>query len=205
MRGRRLGWGRELRWRLIAAALGAAALSGCSLPTPLTRPAAAPVATRSAPPTRSRSTPAAAATATANASEIPTPPGPLEHGVGAFSPQIALERFGTLYINWNARDVAAQLRTLARMSVGEARSALALQASETAADPELAQAGIANHGHVEAVAGLGGDAYVVITRESTTATNSSAYAGLAPSWHVALATVVRRGGGWVISGWRPQS
>ncbi len=65
------------------------------------------------------------------------------------------------------RDLAA----LARASVGQARSAMALEAAQVASDPELAQNGIANSGRVEAVAPLAGAAgrWVVVTREQTTA------------------------------------
>ena len=60
-------------------------------------------------------------------------------------------------------------------------------------DYELQRGGIANSGTVEAVAPLPGrrDQYVVVTRERTTATDTTAYQGLRPAWHVALATVVR--------------
>jgi hypothetical protein len=47
---------------------------------------------------------------------------------------------------------------------------------------------------------------VVVTREQTTATNTTAYEGLRPAWHVALATAVRMGDGtWVLSRWQPES
>jgi hypothetical protein len=78
-------------------------------------------------------------------------------------------------------------------------------------DASLHQARIANHGTVEAVARLRGsrDCFVVVTREQTTSSESSAYQGLAPAWHLTLATVAaepdagaRR---WVVSGWQPES
>ena len=47
--------------------------------------------------------------------------------------------------------------------------------------------------------------YLVVTRELTTASNTTAYDGLRPAWHVALATVARIGGAWVVSDWKPQS
>jgi hypothetical protein len=47
---------------------------------------------------------------------------------------------------------------------------------------------------------------VVVTLESTTATNTTAYEGLRPSWHVALATVTeQRPGQWVLSAWQPEN
>ncbi|HET9719495.1 MAG TPA: hypothetical protein VFP55_05415, partial [Solirubrobacteraceae bacterium] len=105
-------------------------------------------------------------------------------------------------------DVAARLRRLAADCVGQARTALALQARQTGADPELARLGIANHGRVAAVARrAGGPAaqWVVVTEETSSAVHSSAYVGLGPQWHVALAGVVRRRDGWVISAWQPES
>ena len=61
---------------------------------------------------------------------------------------------------------------------------------------------------VEAVAPLDGrpGAFVVVTRESTTAANTDAYAGLRPAWHVTVATVAEVARGrWVLSGWQPES
>jgi hypothetical protein len=139
--------------------------------------------------------------------EVPTPPGPDERARVTRSAVTAVRDFALGYVNWDAADVKLRLRALAADSVGQARSAMQLAASQTGSDPELAQAGIANSGAVEAVAALagGGDRYVVVTLESTTATDSSAYQGLAPAWHLTVATVARRGGGWVLSGWQPES
>ena len=86
--------------------------------------------------------------------------------------------------------------------------ALELLAAQTAGDYELRRGGIANSGSVEAVAPLFGhrDQYVVVTRELTTATNTTLYQGLAPAWHLALATVVQLPGDrWVLAGWQPES
>ena len=85
------------------------------------------------------------------------------------------------------------MRALAARSVGQARAAMTLAAAQTAGDYELREGGIANSGAVEAVAPLSGHAgeYVVVTRESTSASNTTAYQGLRPAWHLALATVER--------------
>ena len=119
----------------------------------------------------------------------------------------AVRTFASAYINWTADTVAADMRALAARSVGQARSELELAAAQTASDYELRRGGIANSGTVEAVVQVPGrhDQYLVVTRESTTATNTTAYDGLRPAWHVALATVTRVGGGWAVSGWAPQS
>jgi hypothetical protein len=123
-------------------------------------------------------------------------------------PSAAVRAFATAYINWTATTVTAQLRALAALSVGQARAAMSLAASETAHDYELHRGGVANAGTVEVVAPLTGgqNQYAVVTRELTTATADDAYRGLRPAWHVTLATVVRVGaGGWAISGWQPEN
>lgn len=100
------------------------------------------------------------------------------------------------------------MRALAQRSVGQARTAIELAAGETAGDYELQRGGIANTGQVEAIAPLRGhpDQYVVITRELTTATATNAYQGLAPAWHVTVATVREEApDAWVISGWQPEN
>jgi hypothetical protein len=127
---------------------------------------------------------------------------------GAPAPEQAVRRFADAYINWTADSVERDMRALAAASIGQARSALQLASAQTAGDYELKRGGIANGGTVEAVAPLPAshNRYVVVTRESTTATDNAAYQGLRPAWHVAIATVTRLpGGGWVLSGWLPQS
>jgi len=148
--------------------------------------------------------------------ELPTPAAP-EHAPGSDTPVQAIRRFAERYVNWDAADVTARMRALATASVGQARSEMALTAAQVHADRTLSQAGIANRGTVEAVARLPRrrNRYVVVTRERTTATYSTAYQGLAPAWHVTLVTVVRGGaarpgggiglGRWVVSVWQPQS
>lgn len=136
-------------------------------------------------------------------------PAPRQSVIGGWrSPVQAVEVFAATYINWTASTVSARLQALAEVSVDQARSAMSLAASETAKDYELRRSAVANSGTVEAIAplGSGGDRYVVVTREETTAANSSAYRGLAPAWHVILATVTRvMGGLWVLSDWQPEN
>lgn len=119
----------------------------------------------------------------------------------------AVQVFTTTYINWTAATVAARLRALAEVSVGQARSAMSMAAAQTAGDYELRRGGIANSGVVEAIAPMRGqpDEYAVVTRELTTATATDAYRGLRPTWHVSLATVTQvQGGLWVLAGWQPE-
>lgn len=141
--------------------------------------------------------------------EYPSP-APAPERVAGRSPTaiVAISSFAGAYINWTAQTVAADMRSLAAQSVGQARSALELTAAQTAGDYELQRGGIANSGSVEAVAPLFGhrDQYVVVTRERTTATDTTLYQGLRPAWHLALATVVQMSGDrWVLSGWQPES
>jgi hypothetical protein len=140
--------------------------------------------------------------------ELPTPAG-RQHVMGGWrSPTDAVYVFATQYINWNSRDVSARLRALASVSVGQARSAVSAAASETASDDELKQGQVANSGVVEAIAPVIGHRYeyAVATREQTTGSRTHAYQGLAPEWHLAVATVTRVGGGlWVLSGWQPEN
>jgi hypothetical protein len=185
--------------RPACAVLAAVGLGGCA---PLG--GGGPIATTTA------STPSIAARADTT-HEVPTPPPPAETappGSAAPTAPAAVRAFATPYINWSARTVKRDLLALAARSVGQARSSMVLAAAQTAGDYELHQGGIGNRGMVEAVSPLPGhaDQYVVVTRETTTASNTNAYAGLRPAWHVTVATVRKTAGaGWVVSGWQPQS
>jgi hypothetical protein len=199
-------------WLAAAAVIVATGLGGCGFGATLRTAASPPGATVPTSVTQTRSvvstgTDQSSGVPRVRTNELPTTPGPEERAQPAASAQLALRRFASLYINWNAADVRARLDELAADSVGQARTAMQLQAAQTAADSELREAGIANHGKVEAVTPLTGSGarYVVITLETTSATDSSAYQGLAAAWHLTVATVARRGGGWVISGWQPES
>jgi len=180
--------------RVLVAGLACLALGGCS---PL----------GGAPATSSTSSSELAQAQAAHEYPAP-PPRPQTAAAPSASAAAAVRAFAAGYINWNADTVASQMRQLAAGSVGQARSAMQLAAAQTANDYELQRGGIANHGTVEAVAPLrgSGDRYVVVTRETTTAALSSAYQGLRPAWHVAVATVSALGPGrWVVSGWQPES
>ena len=85
---------------------------------------------------------------------------------------------------------------------------MALAAVQTAQDYELARAGVGNQGSVEAIGPVAGHPgqYAVVTLERTTATDSTAYAGLGAAWHVAIATVTQVAPGrWALSGWQPEN
>jgi hypothetical protein len=141
--------------------------------------------------------------------EYPSPPPARQTAASsAPTPQAAIRSFASVYINWQADTVAAQMRSLAAEAVGQARSAMQLAAAQTARDYELQRGGVANSGTVEAIAPLAGhrDEYVVVTREQTTATATAAYQGLRPAWHLALAAVTQLDPGrWVVSRWQPET
>jgi hypothetical protein len=140
--------------------------------------------------------------------EYPSAP-PAQSTARSFaSPSLAILAFTTAYINWTAPTVSAIMRALAADSIGQARSATELAAGETGHDYELQRDGIANSGTVQALAPELGQthAYVVVTREQTTATGTTAYQGLPPAWHVTLVTVAQlASGGWVVSSWEPEN
>jgi hypothetical protein len=141
--------------------------------------------------------------------EYPSPAPPPQTATAATGTAVqAVRAFATAYVNWTARTVAGDMASLAERSIGQARSAMTLAAAQTADDYELQRGGIANQGTVEAVASLPGhrNQYVVVTLESTSATNTTAYQGLKPAWHVALASVSEQAPGqWVVSGWQPEN
>ncbi len=206
--------------RLAAGGLLALALGGCSLSPPgaseapssalATTPAtaAATTSTPSAAATTSTPRPAAALAQARRTHEYPTPTVRQSVVGGWRSPGQAAEVFAATYVNWSARTVVARLRGLAQVSVGQARSAMSQAAAEIARDQELRRGGIANSGTIEAIAPVAGQRhrYVVVTRERTTAARDNAYRGLAPAWHVSVATVTRMADGlWVVSGWQPEN
>jgi hypothetical protein len=210
--------GRVMRLRrlalvgLVVVVLGSG-LPGCSLggtgPTRTTRSSASATATVNAARSAGDGSSAAGIVARADRThEVPTPAGRQSVTGGWRSPTQAVYVFATQYINWNWQDVSARLRALESVSVGQARSAVSAAASETASDDELKQGQVANSGVVEAIAPVIGHRYeyAVATRERTTASGTNAYQGIAPEWHLALATVTRLEGGlWVLSDWQPEN
>jgi hypothetical protein len=190
------------------AAVLATALTGCSLSAGERTSTTSSASATAGPPAPSGSAVVGKVARADRTHEVPTPPGREPVAGGWRSPAQAVYVFATQYINWNARDVSARLRALARVSVGQARSAASAAASETASDDELKQGQIANSGVVEAIAPVIGHRYeyAVATREHTTASATGAYRGIAPEWHLAVATVTRLNGGlWVLSDWQPEN
>jgi hypothetical protein len=194
---------------LVAAAL-ATMVTGCSLGAadPASTTSSSSVSVAAGQSARAGSTVAGMVARADRTHEVPTPPGRQLVAGGWRSPTQAVYVFAMQYINWNSQNVSARLRALARVSVGQARSAMSADASETASDDELKRGQVANSGVVEAIAPVIGqrNEYAVATRERTTASATDTYQGLAAQWHLAVATVTRLPGGlWVLSDWQPEN
>jgi hypothetical protein len=183
-------------------ALLAVVLGGCAL-----SPRAAQRSTPSPSPAPPADATPAATAAVGRTHEVPTPGAPETIAGGWRSPAQAVQEFATYYVNWDYRTVSLHLRALSEVSVGQARSMLSMAAAQVGRDYELRRGQIANSGVVEAIAPVRGrsDQYAVVTRERTTGASTNAYQGLAPAWHVALATVTQVRGLWVLSAWQPES
>jgi hypothetical protein len=196
----------------LAAAASALVLGACGLPFGRAGAPARPSAAATSASTSAAMTPEARLRATVaraqRTHEIATPAPPQKAPGGWRSPVQAVQVFAQEYINWTADTVAGHLRVLSQAAVGQARSAMILAAGQVGRDSSLRLGGIANSGTVEAIAPVTGErnVYAVVTRERTTATNTSAYQGLRPAWHVTLATVTQVDGWlWTISGWQPEN
>ncbi|MGI8428129.1 MAG: hypothetical protein ACR2OB_02240 [Solirubrobacteraceae bacterium] len=198
------------RRAVIGLASACAALAGCaataSTPHPPTTSTPHPATASTPHPPTTKTSPLAQAQAS-HEYRSSAPPAEAVAG-GASTAEQAIRAFADAYVNWSAPTVSAQMRALAARSVGQARSAVSLAATQTAQDYELQRGGIANRGTVEAVVPLHGarNRYLVVTRERTSATNTTVYQGLRPAWHVALATVTELSPGrWVLNAWQPES
>lgn len=124
----------------------------------------------------------------------------------AASPDAAILRYASLYINWNYRTLAEHERQLAGSAVGDARLAETQAAASAERDRDLQQGHIYNRGSVISVAGvIGGTSgqYTVVTREETG--GNPEYAGLQATFHVTLVTVQQLHTGWAVAEWQPQS
>jgi hypothetical protein len=212
----------------IAALASAAILAGCGTDARAARPAprrpqtvtvtasGAPSPTAASPPAQTAAGPAAQPPSDwlPPGVELPHPPGATAQSImasGVFGgwryPVNAVRAFALLYANWTAASVVVHLKTLALFTVDQARSLVELQAAETGSDYELQRGGIANSATVESIAPAPGvpDDWIVVTRERTTSTRTLAYQGLAPAWHVSLASVTQVRGLWVVSRWQSES
>ena len=120
------------------------------------------------------------------------------------TPTQAIERFASLYINWNYRSLAGREDLLASMAIGAARQSELAAAQQARRDTAIAQGHIYNSGTVVAIAaviGASADHYAVVTKEQTG--GDQEYAGLAAAFHVTFTTVQAVAGGWAVSEWEP--
>lgn len=151
--------------------------------------------------------PVAQLTGSAGEPDAPPPPAPSSEAPAAAqpTPQKALARFATAYINWNYETLHAAQERLAASAVGVARSTELLSAVQSRADGTLRRARVWNRGRVLSI---GPDrsragAWVVVTEERTGGRGE--YDGLPAGDHVTLARVARVPDGWAVSSWEPQS
>jgi hypothetical protein len=130
----------------------------------------------------------------------------LASSVGATSPQAAIARYTSLWVNWTAQSIPAQQRQLAAISLGQARAQALQAATSLQNDTQLAQNQVSNTGSLLAATpgqGAAAGKWIVVTQESTTGQGD--YQGLPRSLHVIYAQLTQTPEGWVISGWSPQN
>jgi hypothetical protein len=130
----------------------------------------------------------------------------LASGAGSPTPQAALARYAAAYLNWNAGNVIQVQRTLASISLGQARAQAQQAAASAARDPQLARSHVANHGQAIAIAPgqhAAAGQWVIVTSEQTTGDGD--YHGLPPTLHVIYAQLTDNGQGWIVSEWQPQN
>jgi hypothetical protein len=180
-----------------AVLLALVALGGCGLADPYQgHPAALPTGVRTTPTRRAASPHGEDGPHT----PIRPPSGSEAH---ASTPQAALERFASLYVNWQMTQLPDRARQLAALSVGQARAqANALPARART----LERYQVTNSGAVTAIApGRGQEQgrWAVITNETTSGTGP--YSGLPATSHVTWATVAHAHRGYVVNGWYPAS
>ena len=195
---------------ILLAASAAVALAGCGLTDPYTTKQPSKSVPNSTTTSTTKSTvatdadPAPERGGTIPASARATQ-SKLAPSAGEPSPESALERYARLYVNWSAPTVAADQRELAAISVDQARAQALQAAASYAQDQTLQRSGVANSGHVVAVASsiTTPGQWVIVTSEQTTGKGD--YAGLPPTLHVTYAQVTRASSGWVVSEWAPQN
>ena len=190
-------------------ALLAVLLTGCGIRDPYTN-------TSSTRPTAARNTAQATSTVT-NADPAPERGGTIPQAAraaqseltasaGAPTPQAALERYASRYVNWTARSVTSVQRQLAARSLGQARAQALLAAASYAHDRALNASRVANHGSVISIArghGAAATWWVIVTQEQTTGTGD--YAGLPATDHITYAQLQHARSGWIVNQWSPQN
>jgi hypothetical protein len=130
----------------------------------------------------------------------------LAPGAARPTPETTLARYARAYLNWDAAHVVAIQRTLASISLGQAR-AQALQAAASASrDRTLTASDITNRGQVVAISpgrAAAAGKWVIVTSEQTSGQGD--YQGLPPTLHIIYAQLTNTPGGSVVSAWQPQN
>jgi len=197
--------------KTVGIALLAVLLTGCGISDPYTN-----TTTTSTTPTATSSSAPAASTVT-NADPAPERGGTIPQAAraaqskaagraGAPTPQAALERYASWYVNWTAQTVTGVQRQLAAISLGQARAQALQAAASYPHDRALSTSRVANHGSVISIApghGAAATWWVIVTQEHTTGTGD--YTGLPATDHVTYAQLQHTRSGWIVSQWSPQN
>jgi hypothetical protein len=184
--------------------LGVAGLAGCGISDPYTAKQSATTSASTTVTTVNNADPAPERGGT-----IPAPARAAQTRVatdaGQQTPQVALERYARLYVNWTADRVAGVQRELATLSTGQARAEALQAAASYTRDETLIQSNVANNGHLVAITPsvTTPAQWVLVTSEQTS--GSGDYAGLPSTLHVIYAQVTRTASGFVVSEWAPQN
>ena len=205
---------RGLRLPAVALALLALALAGCGFSNPYqtTSTTTTHAATRPATPTTpSAETPADQRDpAPERGGTIPHRAAATQHklaaGAASSRPQAALERYASIYLNWDAARVVAIQHQLASISLGQARAQAQQAAISAGHDRQLTASKVANRGRVIAIAPGQTNApgqWVIVTRERTSGPGD--YQRLPPTLHVIYAQLTNTSQGWIVSQWQPQN
>jgi hypothetical protein len=122
------------------------------------------------------------------------------------SPQATLERYASIYLNWDAARVVAIQHQLAAISLGPARAQAQQAAASAGRDRQLTSSRVANRGRVIAISpgqAAAAGRWVIVTSEQTSGQGD--YQGLPTTLHVIYAQLTNTSQGWVVSQWQPQN
>lgn len=196
------------RFAVLPIAVAALAIAGCGINNPYQTPAHSNTTTATT----------AASTTAADGGDPPSERGgtipqaaqaaqaKLATGAALRTRDAALQRYATLYTNWNAAQLPAVQHQLAGISLGQARVQAEQAAASAARDTLLTRSHVHNSGQIIAItkgqqAARG--SWVLVTREQTTGQGN--YTGLPPTLHVIYARLTDTPQGWLVSTWLPQN
>jgi hypothetical protein len=164
---------------IAAAVLAAAALTGCGMTDPYATP----------PSTTTKAQPSAAA---ATASPVAAAP-------AARTPEHALRRFTTMFINWRFAQLPQVKRALAAQATGPLAQQLNLEADQALTEVSRRESNQANQGTAQVIADPKHNGhYVIVTRETARLGDARAQAG----YFVYLATLRHTSDGWRLTAFK---